>query len=89
MRKSYFLASLLATIFLNAQNNNTLKPAARFDKGFADLVVSEGKAVYSIVNAEKITESLVNFNPVALDYEKASSLDIRKDLGYLSRFTVW
>lgn len=53
------------------------------------MVVNEGKAGYNGVNAEKVTERLVNFNPVVLDYEKASSLDIRKDLGDLARFTIF
>lgn len=74
MNKNYILFSLLLSCTLFSQNTNSFKSTLKIDKNLADQWVAENTAAYHFNDFQKSKEELINYNPVALDYENSPNI---------------
>lgn len=84
MKKNYILFSVFISTFAFAQKTEKL----RIDKLYVENLVANKEAVYN-TNINFSQQSLLNFNPVILDYEKAQSLKLKQNFQDLSRVSVF
>lgn len=90
MKQSYYLLMVsFFTIICNGQTKNS--PTHRLNKSnLNDLLIKDQVEFTYITGADPDKgETLINFNPIILDYSKASSLRIKQNIEELSNATYF